>query len=224
MGAVSAHRTANIKWGISKRCKRWLLQNVERGSRTMAKLRGANRSNTASMARSSKCINRARRPMAFKKGVCLEWGAHPARSLTLSLCSLSATIATWHLVHHQERMAYPIRKTCDLRIFPIEMILNKYFLEKTPNDENKHTLSTDTNKHPFICSATACDRHGIDDSLERVPSLVTVSVPSLSRLCSVSTPYPKNSAQRKHPKVTTLFRLSVPSLFRLSMPCNVDTQ
>ena len=104
------------------------------------------------------------------------------------------------------------------------MILNKYFLEKTPNDENKHTLSTDTNKHPFICSATACDRHGIDDSLERVPSLVTVSVPSLSRLCSVSTPYPKNSAQRKHPKVTTLFRLSVPSLFRLSMPCNVDTQ
>ena len=98
------------------------------------------------------------------------------------------------------------------------MILNKYFLEKTPNDENKHTLSTDTNKHPFICSATACDRHGIDDSLERVPSLVTVSVPSLSRLCSVSTPYPKNSAQRKHPKVTTLSRLcsvSIPSLLRI---------
>ena len=88
--------------------------------------------------------------MAFKKGVCLGWGAHPARSLTLSLCSLSATIATWHLVHHQERMAYPIRKTCDLRIFPIEMILNKYFLEETPGNESKRTIPTDTgNPHSY---------------------------------------------------------------------------
>ena len=109
--------------------------------------------------------SRGRRPVAFKKGVCLGWGAHPAQSLTLSLCSLSATIATWHLVHHQERMAYPIRKTCDLRIFPIEMILNKYFLEETPRDESKRTISTGTDKCPFICSATACDCHGMHLSI-----------------------------------------------------------
>ena len=104
------------------------------------------------------------------------------------------------------------------------MILNKYFLEKTPNDENKHTLSTDTNKHPFICSATACDRHGIDDSLERVPSLVTVSVPSLFRLYSVSKKLSSEKASESDNSVPSLCFVSVPSLFRLSMPCNVDTQ
>ena len=36
----------------------------------------------------------------------------------------------------------PIRKTCDLRIFPIEMILNKYFLERTPGKESKNTIPT----------------------------------------------------------------------------------
>ena len=41
------------------------------------------------------------------------------------------------------------------------MILNKYFLEETPRDESKRTISTGTDKRPFICSATACDRHGI---------------------------------------------------------------
>ena len=45
---------------------------------------------------------------------------------------------------------YPIRKTCDLRIFPIEMILNKYFLEETPGNESKRTIPTDTgNPHSY---------------------------------------------------------------------------
>ena len=92
------------------------------------------------------------------------------------------------------------------------MILNKYFLEKTPNDENKHTLSTDTNKHPFICSATACDRHGIDDSLERVPSLVTVSVPSLFRLYSVSKKLSSEKASESDNYVPSLCSVSFPSL------------
>ena len=50
---------------------------------------------------------------------------------------------------------YPIRKTCDLRIFPIEMILNKYFLEETPGNESKRAIPTDTGKPPFICIALA---------------------------------------------------------------------
>ena len=57
---------------------------------------------------------------------------HSVHSLTLNLVSL---LTIWIIfIHHQEWKAkYPIQKNLWWRIFPIEMILYKYFLKKTTN-------------------------------------------------------------------------------------------
>ena len=118
----------------------------------MAKLRGANRSKTASMARSSKCTQPF--PRETTGGIqkrCVFGMGSPSR--TESHAQPLLTVGDHSNMAPRSSSGadgYPIRKTCDLRIFPIEMILNKYFLEETPGNESKRTIPTDTgNPHSY---------------------------------------------------------------------------
>ena len=96
----------------------WLLQNVERGSRMMTKLRGTESARILHRRRdhrnASITPNKGGDRWHSRKGV---FGVtnHPAQSLTLSLCSLSAIHKQWHHCSSSgvEDKRDPIRKTCD---------------------------------------------------------------------------------------------------------------
>ena len=111
-----------------------LLRNVERGSQMMTKLRATRgHSHPASTARSSKSMPDERD--AFNSGV---FGTRLPRKKVPNIASRSTSAhyrcyafkcGTW-LVIRSGRQIIQFKKTCDCRIFPIEMILDKYFLDQ----------------------------------------------------------------------------------------------
>ena len=88
---------------------------------------------------------------------------HPAHSLTLSLCSLSA-------IHKQWRHLFIIRSGRQKRsnskqlviqsIFPIEMILNKYFLENPSSEKHSKYPPSTTPNHRFVQHTHTNALHG----------------------------------------------------------------
>ena len=111
-----------------------LLRNVERGSQMMTKLRATRgHSHPASTARSSKSMHDERD--AFNSGV-FETGIRKKTVSNIASRSTSAhyrcyalKCSIW-LVIRSGRQSVQFKKTCDCRIFPIEMILDKYFLSQ----------------------------------------------------------------------------------------------
>ena len=111
-----------------------LLRNVERGSQMMTKLRATRgHSHPASTARSSKSMPDERD--AFNSGV---FETRLPRKTVPNIASRSTSAhyrcyafkcSTW-LVIRSGRQNIQFKKTCDCRIFPIEMILDKYFLDQ----------------------------------------------------------------------------------------------
>ena len=126
-----------------------LLRKVERGSQMMTKLRATRgHSHSASTARSSKSMSDERN--AFNSGV---FETRVPRKTVPNIASRSTSAhyrcyafkcSTW-LVIRSGRQNIQFKKTCDCRIFPIEMILDKYFLkfqQKLPTSDNPRVFTS----------------------------------------------------------------------------------
>ena len=118
------------------KCKYLLLQNVERGSRMMTKLRGTESARILHRRRDHR--NASITPTKemiddIQKKVCLEWRDKitPHKVSRSASAHYRRSISNGTIDHHQEWKTKEIQfeKLVIQSIFPIEMILNKYFLE-----------------------------------------------------------------------------------------------
>jgi hypothetical protein len=120
---------------------------VERGSRMMTKLRGTESARILHRRRDHR--NASITPIKemiddIQEKVCLEW----RDKITPHIVSRSASahyrqsISNGTIVHHQEWKTKEIQfeKLVIQSIFPIEMILNKYFLENPSSANNPNIL------------------------------------------------------------------------------------
>ena len=122
-----------------------LLQNVERGSRMMTKLRGTESARILHRRRDHR--NASITPIkevidGIQEKVCLEWRITPHIVSRSASAHYRQSISNGTIVHHQEWKTKEIQfeKLVIQSIFPIEMILNKYFLEKPFSANNPNIL------------------------------------------------------------------------------------